>query len=153
MNSLLPWRRSVKSHFPAVGKEADWFDRYLSNPFESLIPSWPSMFTQTMPAVDVNDNGKEISVRAELPGLDEKDVDVTYQQGILRICGEKKEEKEENKKGSHLRECRYGSFRRDIPIGQNIDWKNAKAKYKKGILTVTIPKKESAGREVKITIN
>ena len=105
------------------------------------------------PSVDISDTDKDILVRAEIPGLRSDDLKVSYSEGILTIEGEKKEEKENTRAGTTYKESRYGSFRRDIPIGENLNWENSKASYKNGVLTVSIPKKEEAvSNAVKINI-
>jgi HSP20 family protein len=100
--------------------------------------------------VDVSETGKEVRITAELPGLDEKDVEVTVTNNMLTIKGEKEEEE-----GDYYHSERsYGYFDRTIALPQGIDADNAKAKFKKGVLKVTIPKKpeaQSSRRKIELT--
>lgn len=103
---------------------------------------WPT----TAPAVDLVDLGKEVQIRAELPGLDEKDIEIELAGNLLTIRGEKKEEKEEGKRGSkyYLSERRYGSFERSLRLPEEADCAKPEASFAKGVLTVTFPKTKAA---------
>lgn len=111
----------------------------------------PSLRDIQAPVIDVADREKEVQIKAELPGMDEKDVEVSLSGNILTISGEKKEEREEGEKGSdyHLSERRYGSFKRSLSIPEGIDGDKVKASFDKGVLTVTLPKKPEAQRKTK----
>ena len=152
MKSLIPWRQKEKDAIPAVWND-DWFDRALWSPFTKTSSLFPKPFFSGMPSVDVSEDKDEVTVRAEVPGLTEKDLELTWHDGILRIRGEKKAEKEEKKKGRYFRECSYGSFSRDIELGNSVDWKGAKAKYKHGVLNVSLPKTEKARKAIEIKVN
>jgi HSP20 family protein len=105
------------------------------------------------PRVDVGETESEIKVEAELPGVDEKDVEVVLSQGRLTIKGEKKQEREEKKKDYHLVERSYGSFARSIALPFEADADQIKASFAKGVLTVTVPKPpEVKAKEKKIPI-
>lgn len=96
------------------------------------------------PSVDVSETDRDVVVSVELPGLDQKDVAVELDEHSLTLSGEKKEEREE-KQGAWLRrEARYGSFHRVVPLPAGIDRDKAKAKFRKGVLTVTLPKRPEA---------
>jgi HSP20 family protein len=101
------------------------------------------------PKVDVSEDGKEIVVAAELPGLDEKDVEVTMSDKALIIKGEKKAEREERERGYSYRERSYGAFQRAIPLDVDILADQVTATFKNGVLTVTLPKSPDAQREFK----
>ena len=94
------------------------------------------------PKVDVSETDKEVKLSAELPGLDEKDVTVELDDASVRIRGEKKEEHEDKGKNWYRREQTYGSFHRVVPLPSRVDGAKSKAKFKKGKLTVTLPKLE-----------
>jgi len=96
------------------------------------------------PSIDVRENEKEITVSAELPGMDDKDIDVLLSGDTLTIKGEKKEEKEEKEENYYRMERRYGSFQRVIPLPVKIDTKKVDASFKKGILEVKLPKAAQA---------
>ena len=97
-----------------------------------------------MPEIDVTETDKEFQVTADLPGMDEKDLEVTFVEGALSIKGEKREEHEEEKGNMFHSERRYGAFERLIRISSDIDLNKAKASFKKGVLKITLPKTENA---------
>ncbi|MBN1576672.1 MAG: Hsp20/alpha crystallin family protein [Chitinispirillaceae bacterium] len=152
MKSLIPWRNKRESAAPVVWVD-DWFDRSWENPFEAaLSPLFGPRFGG-VPTVDVAEDKNEVTVKTELPGMTEKDIDLTWYNGVLRIRGEKKSEKEEKKKGRYYRECSYGSFSRDIPLGDALDWNGATAKCKNGVLTVKMPKTEHSRKTIEVKVN
>jgi HSP20 family protein len=97
------------------------------------------------PRVNVSETDKEVRVSAELPGMDEKDVKVELDDASLAIHGEKKEEHEEKHRHWHRVEHTFGSFYRVVPFPAKVDGGKAKAKFQKGVLTVTLPKVEDEG--------
>jgi len=97
-----------------------------------------------VPAVDVAEKERAYEITAELPGLDDKDIEVNFADGMLTIKGEKKEETEEKKKDFYLAERRYGSFERTFPVPEGIDADKIDATFNKGVLTVTLPKTAEA---------
>lgn len=97
-----------------------------------------------MPAVDMVDEKDEIVVKADLPGLDQKDIEVTVQDGTLTIRGERKEEKEEKKEDYYYAERTYGAFMRSLPLPKGVDADKVKATFKKGVLEVHLPKAKEA---------
>jgi len=101
------------------------------------------------PSIDIVENDKDIRISAELPGMEEKDIDVSLSRDSLTIKGEKKEEKEDKGKGYYRMERSYGSFSRTLPLPSEIDQDKVKATFKKGVLTVTLPKTEKAIKETK----
>jgi HSP20 family protein len=101
------------------------------------------------PSVDVVENEKDIRISAELPGMEEKDIEVSLGKDSLTIRGEKKEEKEDKGKGYYRMERSYGSFSRVIALPSEIDQDKVKATFKKGVLTVTLPKTEKAIKDTK----
>ncbi len=105
------------------------------------------------PRVDIREDEKEFTISAELPGMDEKDVDVTLTRNVLRLRGEKKHESEEKKADYHRTERSYGSFERSIQLPEDIEAGKAEATFKKGVLTVRVPKSVSGLElEKKITV-
>lgn len=101
------------------------------------------------PAVDIVDKEKAYAVTAELPGMEEKDLELTVVDDSLTIKGEKQEEKEEKEEGYHLHERRFGSFERRFRIPEGVDTDKIEASFKNGVLTVTLPKKPEAQRKQK----
>ncbi|MBF0431360.1 MAG: Hsp20/alpha crystallin family protein [Fibrobacteria bacterium] len=148
MKSILPWFRDNKKDTELT--PVDMFERYWDDSWSFTLPSFNELAYAEPASLDVSENEKEITVRTEIPGLSEKDMDVSFSDGYLTIKGEKKEEKEEKKKEKVYRECQYGNFFRKVPIGENVLVDKAFAKYKKGVLTITIPKKEIEKTIIKI---
>jgi HSP20 family protein len=108
-----------------------------------------------VPRVDVSETDKEVQVTAELPGLKEEEVSVNFADGMLDISGEHKEEteKKDEKKHYYLKERSYGSFRRTLAVGDDIDEGKIKATFKDGVLTVQLPKsKEAKAKTRKIPV-
>lgn len=108
-----------------------------------------SAFSVSVPHVDVTETDKHFEVTAELPGMDEKDIEVTLSDGRLTLKGEKKAEKEDKKKDYYLTERRFGSFNRSFRLPENVNESKIKATFKKGVLTITLPKKAKARTEGK----
>lgn len=108
------------------------------------------------PRVDVAETDGSITLHAELPGIDKKDVKITVNEGnILTIAGEKKrEEKTEDKEKNYMRiERSYGSFARSFTLPDNVATENINAAFDNGVLTITVPKKEPAKpKELEVTI-
>ena len=102
-----------------------------------------------IPAVDVIEGDKAYKVTAELPGMDEKSIEVKVTDGNLTIKGEKKEEKEEKEKDYYLRERHFGSFERSFNVPESVDLSKIEASFKKGVLTVMLPKKAEAQKPEK----
>ena len=95
---------------------------------------------EMLPSVDVTENDKQIEITAELPGLEDKDVQVNFADNVLTIRGEKKAEKEEKDKTYRLVERSYGSFVRSLELPDGVDANAIKASIDKGVLKVTVPK-------------
>ncbi len=93
------------------------------------------------PALDVKETEKELVVKADLPGIDEKDVQLTLQDGVLSIRGEKKNERKDERENYHLVERNYGSFQRSIRLPGTVDEDKVEARFDKGVLTITLPKR------------
>jgi HSP20 family protein len=106
-----------------------------------------------MPAVDVAETEKGYKVVAELPGMDEKNIEVKIANGMLTINGEKQEDKEEEKQDYYVRERSFGSFERTFQVPDGVDLDQVDASFKKGVLTVTLPKiAEAQKAEKKIAV-
>src|SRR5713226_7624568 len=112
-------------------------------------------FGEGAPKIDVSESKDGIEVAAELPGVDEKDIDVTLSNGVLTIRGEKKTERDETDKDKnwHVVERRYGSFSRTVTLPYDPDSAKVEAKFEKGVLRVRLPKPaEITKKEKKISI-
>ena len=104
------------------------------------------------PAVDIYEDDKEIVVKADLPEVDEKDIDVRVEDGYLTIKGERKFENEEKKDNYHRVERRYGAFQRSFALPDTVNAEKIAAKYDKGVLRVSLPKMEKPKNARKIEI-
>ena len=144
--SLIPWRKKSEFEHPVVSlreRVDDLFDDFFKD-FHS--PSlWKSSFSQSdfMPKIDISESDKEISISAELPGMTEKDIEVTLEDNMLNIKGEKKHEEEKKEKNYHHIERRYGSFYRSIPISEVVDSEKIDASFKNGVLSIVLPKENT----------
>jgi len=123
----LPALTSLRQHFPAG---------------EGLTPAW-----------DVKETEKELVVKADLPGIDEKDIQLTVQDGILTLRGEKKSERKDERDNYYVMERSCGSFQRSIRLPETVNDEKAEARFDKGVLTITLPKRpEMAKAQKKIEI-
>ena len=145
--NLIPWRnkplesgRGELSPLMGLRNEMDrLFESFFREPFAAL--DWPLWGTgKWSPAIDVAESDKELTVRAELPGIDPKDLDVSVTGNQLVLSGEKKESSEHDGKDFYHSETRYGSFRRTIPLPEGIDTENVDAQYANGVLTLHLKK-------------
>jgi HSP20 family protein len=127
----------------------DFDGGFWRSPFRSSIsagPFWRREATWgALPAVDITESEKAYEITAELPGMDEKAIEVKVTDGSLTIKGEKQEEKEDY----YLHERRFGSFERSFDVPESVDLNKIDASFKKGILTVTLPKKAEAQKASK----
>ncbi|MBK9515800.1 MAG: Hsp20/alpha crystallin family protein [Anaeromyxobacter sp.] len=96
------------------------------------------------PACDIYEDGEALTLRFELAGVDPKDVDIRFEEGVLTLRGERRKEKEEKKENYHRVEMSYGSFTRSFSLPAVVDAEKIKAEAKNGVLTVTLPKKAEA---------
>lgn len=106
-----------------------------------------------LPAFDVCETKDNIAVKAEVPGMEPKDLDITLSDGILTVNGEKKQEVEEKGASCHLIERSYGAFSRSIQLPAGVQSDKIDASYKNGTLHIVLPKSEEAkNREIKIKV-
>ncbi len=162
MRDLIPWNRG-REVSTRRGENADPFltlHREMNRLFDDVLRGFDlapfgaadPFFDRTAglaadwPRVEVGETDKEIKVTAELPGMDEKDVDVALSGGALVIRGEKKSETEDKER--RFSERSYGSFERRIPV-DDIEEDKVSASFKNGVLTVVLPKIETARDNVK----
>jgi HSP20 family protein len=147
LNELVPWNWGKKSDEKQV---PDLLDALWHDPFGTSLMSLNRQWDT--PRVEVNESKKDVTVRVEAPGVDEKDLSVDYYNGSLRIRGEKRDEKREKRKRYHYSECSYGSFVRTVPVPSGVKWDGAQAKYKKGVLTITLPKEKENSNRIAINV-
>jgi HSP20 family protein len=152
---------------PPARREVSPFDR-LRGEIDRLFDDfgmWRSPFRRAMfdiepfwrgeigvgkvPAIDIAETAKGYEITAELPGIDEKNIEVKYADGTLTIKGEKKDEKEEKKENYYLSERSYGSFQRSFRLPDGVDADKVEASFKNGVLTVTLPRTPEAQKKEK----
>lgn len=155
LKALVPWRNN-KPQMPATGE--DFFD-----PFVTFRREMDRMFDDffgggflgahgkqgVTPAVDIDETEKEVVVTAELPGVSDKDVEVTLAGDILTIRGDKKAEHEEKNGDSYYVERRFGSFSRSLRLPFDVSDEKVDAKFKDGVLTIHVPKPAELQKSVR----
>ena len=107
-----------------------------------------------VPAVDIKENENELILKADVPEVDMKDVDIKVENGTLTIRGERKVDSEKKEGSWHRLERSYGRFERAFALPETVDFEAVKADYKNGVLTITLPKKEIAKpRQIKVAVS
>ncbi len=153
---------------PAESRAPDPFStlrRRMERIFDDFQTGWPTLgrdlwasdFAQPMRewvggnwgAVDLKESDHTYRFSIELPGCEEKDIDVSAANGMLTIKAEKKDEKKDEKENAHLTERRYGSFQRVFRLPEGVDRDRIDARYRNGVLEVTLPKTEQARQEAR----
>ena len=110
--------------------------------------------TTFAPAVDVYEDEHKVALKIEVPGIEEKDIDVRVENNTLTVHGERKIEKEEKEENYRRVERQYGSFTRTFTLPQTVDTENVSATYDKGVLKITLPKKaEAKPKQVKVNVS
>jgi len=144
---LTPWR---PFEFDRIRREMDRL-------WDSFLEGRPMRRAEDgrewLPSIDVSETKNELVIKAELPGLDPKDIDISMNNGYLTIKGEKKHEKEEKDENYHLIERSYGSFTRSVRLPREVQNDKITASFKNGVLRITLPKSEEAKKkEIKIKV-
>jgi HSP20 family protein len=137
MPDIMEWRP-----FREVSRLRREMDRLWEDYFGAGRRALRPMEMEFAPAVDISETPEQVVVKAEVPGIDAKDIDITVSGDVLTIKGEKKAEREEKEESYHLVERSYGSFTRSLKLPAAVEMDKIEAKYEKGVLTVTCPKKE-----------
>jgi HSP20 family protein len=166
VKDLIPWSRA-ENKTPALYRDGDPFmalhrevNRLFDDVFRGFdqfpvgrLPSLASSRSNwSWPNVEVSETDKEVRVTAELPGLEDKDVEVTLDDDVLTLRGEKRSERDN--KSRQFSERFYGQFERRIPLGTEVEKDNVEARFKNGVLTITMPKTERAQSKTRrIAIN
>lgn len=127
----------------------DEMDRVFER-FEHGWPRWPTALARgfgqsvVVPELDIHDNGKQLVIDVDLPGVEEKDVSVTFANGMLAIKGEKKTEREETKDNYYTAERSYGAFERSVQLPDSVDESKIEARFDKGVLKIVAQKRPEA---------
>jgi len=158
MKDLIPWRKKSEEVMPSRPRREDssldLLERRMNHLFENFFEDFdlgwggsPLMrrgetWEPEAPSFEVSESDEEFCVKAELPGMDEKDIEVSMEGRELTIRGEKKREHEDKHRDYYVSEVSYGEFCRSIQLPEGIDRDKVKAQFKKGVLTLTLPKTE-----------
>ncbi|NIA70881.1 Hsp20/alpha crystallin family protein [Pelagibius litoralis] len=160
LRDLTPWHhgKAGAGSTPAISELHREVDRVFDDFWRGF--GGPSLFGGNGSAmafdvrVDTSEDDKAYHVTAELPGMSEKDVEVTFADNMLTISGEKKEEKEVKEENVHRRERSFGSFRRSFTLPSEVDEAKIAATFKDGVMTIDLPKSKTAQKKAKkITIS
>lgn len=150
MFNFTPWTKDQP-------KEMTHFIKDMENVFEQFLEKnylpAKEFFSEKgwYPRLDVSEGKTHITVKAEIPGVDAKDIDVSLNEKVLTIKGEKKETKEEKEDNYHRAERSYGSFCRTVELPCEVDDANVGASYKKGVLTIELKKlRESEVKKIEV---
>ena len=138
-HSILHRNELETRHNDVWGLQSDinrLFDAFMS-PFDGA-----EIKKSATPKMDIAELKDKFEIKAEMPGMEEKDISVSLDDGLLTISGEKKAENEEKDKGYYLKECSYGSFSRAVRLPDNVVDDKIEAKFKNGVLIIDMPKKE-----------
>lgn len=141
---MLARRTDLFEPFMELQREIDKLFSDFMKPFR--------MDVEFLPRVDAYETEDKVVLEVELPGVKKDDLKVTVEDGVLKICGEKKSEREEKNRNYRLVERSYGKFERSFVLPDYVDVKNISAKYVDGVLTLEMPKKkeEKPALEIKI---
>lgn len=161
LGNMVPWNRKSElekgrhGEYPLMDLHREMnrlFENFFGEDFE-LMPSTSLKGIMPTPKFDVSETDNNIEFTVELAGVDEKDLDVSIDNNVLIIKGEKKEETKDDKKEYHVTERRYGSFQRSFALPDGVDTAKTAADLKNGVLKVTIPKlAEAKSQRKKIKI-
>ncbi|MEI6644737.1 MAG: Hsp20/alpha crystallin family protein [bacterium] len=165
MKDIIPWRKKDSSVERLGGKEDQvaTLQRRMNSLFDDFFADFGGLLGESpfhimraaetpwfdSPNFEVSETEEEFRIKAELPGLDEKDIEVNVERDSVTIRGEKRREQEEKKRNYHFSEVSYGQFSRSFALPNGVDREKAQAQFKKGVLTLTLPKTEQAKTERK----
>ncbi len=153
--TLIPWKTkpqnsstgTMSKQAPARNEMSRFFDRFVNDPFGAINEFSPWSMGEIgtwAPSLDIAETEKEVTVRAEIPGVDPKDLEVSVTGDRLVLSGEKKESSESHDRDYSHRETRYGSFRREVRLPQGVDSEHVTADYANGVLTIRLQRSADA---------
>jgi HSP20 family protein len=160
VRDLIPWGHGSSNHIPSLFRDGDRdpflsLHREVNRLFDDVFRGFgtglpiPNQFSngERWPNVEISDTEKEILVTAEIPGMEEKDIEVLLNDGVLTLKGEKRSETEDKER--QFSERFYGRFERRIPFGIEIEEDKVDARFKNGVLTITLPKSAKSQSQAK----
>lgn len=162
VRDLIPWGRSSnpapttyedeRSPFLSLHREVNRLFDDVFRSFDTRLPAFGSLSSlSSWPHVEISENDKQVKVTADIPGLEEKDVEVLLDDGVLTLRGEKRSETEDTDR--QFSERFYGRFERRIPLGVEVEEDGVEARFRNGVLTIVLPKSARARSQAKrITI-
>ena len=161
VRDLIPWGRQNDNQAPVPYREREMspfvsLRREVDRLFDDFF-RWPSLGTvggasmMNWPSLEVSDDDRQVRVTAEIPGMSERDVDLTVHDGVLTIRGEKRSETDDKDRG--YSERWYGRFERRIALPAGVEEDKAEASFRDGVLTVTMPKSPEVASGRRIPIN
>jgi len=148
VKSLIPWRKNRSLERNRLGEQASPFlalHREMNRMFDDFLHDMNGRTGSAWPQIELSETDDEIKVVAELAGLEQREVNMTLDEGVLTLKGQKRLEKN----GAVYSERWEGAFERIIPVGQDVDADKVKASFKNGVLTIRLPKKPEAQRQVR----
>lgn len=148
VRGLVPWgKNSNADRYPGSASPFLALHREINRVFENFLNDFamPARMSSAWPQIELSETEDKLKVIADLPGLEERDVDITLQDGMLTLKGHKKGEDD----GRFYSERWEGAFERIIPVGQDVDPEKVKASCKNGVLTIQLLKKPEAQRQTK----
>ena len=155
MNNLTRWQRPEVSAWPTFGRLfglRDDLDRLFEGSFGELARG-SQLWNTWNPAVDVYEDEHNVTLKIEVPGIDEKDIDVRIENSTLTVHGERKYEKDEKEENYRRIERQYGSFTRSFTLPTTVDTEKVSANYEKGVLKITLAKKaEAKPKQIKVNV-
>ncbi len=134
---IMPFRRRAGRPLMRFHDEMDDF-------VQRLFGDWAVSETGWLPALDIGEQDEAYLIKAELPGVQADDIEISVHGKQLTLAGEKQQQTEQDERGPYHTERRYGSFRREITLPGEVDADAIDAHYADGVLTVTLPKSEAA---------
>jgi len=148
MKNLVPYKKSQVGEWNPFA-EFDRFRREMTSLFDDSFGSWPARIVNHkdvvwMPTVDVHETETQVVLRADLPGMEKKDIQITLHGDVLKLSGEKKHESQVKEKDYFHQERYYGSFEREIELPCEVDASKSQSEYQNGVLRLTLKKKEGA---------
>jgi HSP20 family protein len=157
-SATMPAAMQIWGPFDSLRREVDrLFEDFTLNPFRlplrrpafDIEPFWQADSWVAAPAIDLVERDHAFEMTAELPGLEDKNIEVNVANGVLTVKGQKEDERVEKKEDFHLKERRFGSFARSVRVPDTVDEDKIEASFKNGVLKVTLPKKPEAQKPVK----
>ncbi len=154
--TIVPWRwgrvtpfRELDPVFPIFSREmGDLFGELTRELNGGFFPGTKEEKIFFNPRLDIKETEKAIEMKVELPGVDKKEIQLSVEDGVLTLQGEKKSEKEKKEENVYRRECVYGHFVRRVPLPAEVEEKKIEAVFEKGVLKLTLPKTKPAEKEV-----